>query len=608
MEGDSSLLQEAMSAHQAGDLQQAEKIYRQLKQAEPENGRVSFLLGTVLLQQDRFAESIELLESLSQLSSPGPDVHNNLGLAYRGLKQWEAAAGSFQNAVKADPNYPQAYFNFGELLEQAERFADAANCYQGAWELNPKDLQSAHALARVLGNQLLWSEAIDVYRKILELQPDHLESQLQLAYVLARAEKISEAIEVYQGVLQNQPDFLEVHGGLGYLYERQGNFRRAEEHIQHSLRINPNFAEGWNNLGSIQLAQHQLATAQDSFRKAHELKPNLKLAQYNIATTQLMNRDYQSGWQGFEHRIELMSEPPARLAKQDWNGKRISSQKMLVIADQGFGDTLQFARFLKQAQEVSQAEITLHCQPQLLPLLKLDLEGTVTVCAEISAEASYDVQCLLGSLPFLLKCFSEAQFSLGQRIPVPETASEPLHQFAQQLEGSVCKVGVVWSGNPLQARDVLRSCPLETLQPLWDLEGVQWVNLQVDPQAVRDWVELMAISEANMLNAGALIQDFADSAWLMGQLDLVLTVDTATAHLAGSLGVPVWTMLSHTPDWRWQLDREDSPWYPQMKLYRQPAWGDWDSVVSTVSSELQQVISSQKQKKKSGLTGCYSLN
>jgi len=595
MEGDSSLLQEAMSAHQAGELQQAEQIYRQLKQSEPQNKRVSFLLGTVLLQQDRFTESIEQLEPLSQLAGPGPDVHNNLGLAYRGLKQWEEAAGSFQNAVKADPNYPQAYFNFGELLEQAERFADAANCYQGAWELNPEDLQSAHALARVLGKQLLWSEAIEVYQKILQQQPNNLETLLQLAYVLARAEKISEAIEVYKEVLQNQPDFLEVHGGLGYLYERQGNFILAEEHIQQSLRINPNFAEGWNNLGSIQLAQHQLANAQESFRKAHELKPDLILAQYNVATTSLMSRDYHTGWQGFEHRAELIPEPPARLASQDWNGEPIPGQQMLVIADQGFGDTLQFARFLKQAQAVSQAEMTLHCQPQLLPLLKLYLEGTAIVCAEIPAEAKFDVQCLLGSLPLLLKCFSEEQISLEHSIPVPETVSEPLGQFAQQLKDSALKVGVVWSGNPLQARDVLRSCPLEKFQPLWELTGLQWVNLQVDPQAVREWVELMAASDADMLNAGAVIQDFADSAWLMGQLDLVLAVDTATAHLAGSLGVPVWTMLSHTPDWRWQLDREDSPWYPHMKLYRQPVWGDWETVIATVSSELQQVISAQSE-------------
>ncbi|QDU80191.1 TPR repeat-containing protein YrrB [Polystyrenella longa] len=584
MDENQNTLQSALELHQEGSLDQAEPAYRKLLAVDPNNMQVRFLLGTCLLQLNRYDESISILEPLTEQPSAGPDVFNNLGIAYRATGNLEAAVSTFQQAIKSNPEYSQAYFNLGELLETGNALKEAAQCYRKALELTPTDHQAGAAFARVLTRMKNWADAENIYRQILSADPQNEEYLVQLAFVLASSKRVEEALEIYQDILSRKPDFAEIMGSVCYLYEKLGQFSEARRYAKQALDIKPDYAEGWNNLGSVALAEHQPDEAIQNFKKAAELVPELSIAHYNVATTQLLQEKYEAGWTGYEYRLNLTPTRFPQYAEGNWRGEAITGKRLVIIADQGFGDTIQFSRFLKRAKEMSQADITFLCHEPLVSLLAPSLKEVGPVVATIDNEPSFDYQLPLCSLPGLLGIHQPDKISQSGYVELPGSASVEVTTLVRELDTGLKKVGLVWRGNPEQDRDQLRSCPLEKLKPLFNLSGIQWVNLQIDEQSRTDLESLQ--SPARFLHAGHLVNDFRDTGWLLKQLDLVLSVDTAVAHLAGALGLPVWTMLCHTPDWRWRLTGEESTWYPQMRLIRQPAWSDWDSVIAQIAQEL----------------------
>ncbi|MAT13998.1 MAG: hypothetical protein CMJ46_01865 [Planctomyces sp.] len=578
-------LQAALELHQSSDFPRAAEAYHQLLQREPQNLQIRFLLGTCLLQMGRYPESVQMLEPLVEQPSAGPDVFNNLGIAYRATGNLEAAISSFQQAIKSNPEYSQAYFNLGEMLESGNAPKEAAQCYRKALELVPTDHQVGAAYARVLTRLKNWKDAENIYRQLLSADSQNEEYQVQLAFVLASSRRLEEALAIYHDILSRRPNFAEILSSVCYLHERLGQFDEARRYARQAIENKPDYAEGWNNLGSVALAEHQPEEALGHFEKATTLAPDLAIAHLNIATTHLMLERYAEGWAGYEQRFRLMPTRFPVYADHGWKGEAIPGKRLLVIADQGFGDTLQFVRFMSLATDRSQADVTLLCQPELVSLLTPSLKEIGSVVTTIENLPAFDFQVPLCSLPGLLAVHDPQGISASGYVEVPESASVEITTFARELDSNAKKIGITWRGNPEQDRDQLRSCPLEKFARLFTLPGIQWVNLQIDEDSRGDLENLE--SSARILHAGPLLNDFRDTAWLMSELDLVLTVDTAASHLAGALGLPVWTLLCHTPDWRWQLHGDTTTWYPQMKLFRQPAWNDWDSVIDAVMQRLQ---------------------
>jgi tetratricopeptide (TPR) repeat protein len=578
----------AVEQHQAGDLPLAEPLYRKILHANPGHLDAMYLLGTLLLQKGDAAAAIELLELLLQAREDVADVHNNLGIAYNSLGRWEDAARAFHRALKVRPGYEQACFNLASLLEQRELFEQAEHYYRQAVELNPHDPQTIFNLAHVLKAQRRWDDAEDCYVKLLSLRPGDIEALINLGFVLVKQERLQAAIDTYQQVLAQDPNYAEVHNNLSYIFERQGQLEDAVERALRALRIKPDYPEGFNNLGSALRSQRRLEEACDAYQRAIALRPKFALAEFNLGTTRLLAGNFPDGWPGYEQRALTLEAPPRQFATPRWDGQPLPGGNLLIYADQGFGDAVQFVRYLPQVKQTSGARVVFECQPELRRLFT-GLPGIDELVVEGEPLPACEAHCALLSLPALFGTTVETIPAAASYLRADPELGRAWGEKLRAVESARLKVGIVWQGNTEQARDVLRSCRAAEFAPLAAVPGVALISLQNGASAIRQLSGLP--SGMQVLELGSQFVDFADAAAAMSHLDLIITVDTAAAHLAGALGKPVWTLLAYTADWRWLLGRNDSPWYPSMRLFRQRVWGEWDGVFEEVAARLRELAS-----------------
>lgn len=578
-----TLIERAVHFHQSGDLNEAVRFYEQALAADPEHADALYLCGTVQLQLGRFDACVDTLSHVTTLRPDLPDAHNNLGVAYQALGRWEEAACSFREAIRVNPSYEQALFNLGALMEDRALFADAETFFRMAVEINADEINTRNRLGNVLKAQGKWSEAEACYRKVAAADPENLDVSVNLAFVLARQDRLDEAIAIYRQILKARPDYPEIHNSLSYIFERQGKFDDAVSSARRALELQPDYAEGYNNLATAVRSQHRLDEACRLYQKALELQPGFALAEFNYGTTQLLGGNYRAGWPGFRRHADIRDAPPRHFNQPRWNGERLENGTLFVYADQGFGDALQFVRFLAAAKERARSQLVFECQPELKPLLQGQTAADTVVADNEAAPSTFTFQVPLERLPEILDVELDSLRGEDAYLKTPSTLPEQLAHEVDRVPPSNRTVGLVWQGNPLQARDNVRSCPFAALLPLVRIPGISWYSLQTG-EAAGQVKELDG--SIPLIDLGSRLRDFSETAAVLSRLDLLITVDTATAHLAGALGRPVWTLLCHTPDWRWHLERSDSPWYRSMRLFRPPTWGDWDAVVSQVGKEL----------------------
>lgn len=579
-----------MNRHQANDLAAAEALYRDAQAADPGNLDIQYLLGTLLLQQGRFRDSAKLLETITAARPDVPDAHNNLGVTYKALGEWEPAMRAFQAAIKANPEYSQAFFNLGAVLDERGLPADAEKCYRQGLELNPADRQMRSALAETFGRQQKWEDAEACYRQLAIDEPDNPDLQVRLGFVLVRQDRLDEAVTLFQNVLATKPDYHEIHNNLGYIFERQGRLDDAIAATGRALEIRPDYAEGHNNLGTALKSLGRLDEACSSFRQALTLRPDFPLAEFNLGTTLLLQGDLRGGWPGYDRRRDTLDVAPVTYGKPQWDGSPLAGRTILLAAEQGLGDTIQFIRFAPLIQQTA-GRVIVHC-PR--PLAKL-LDGCGGVDQLIVAGnelPEFDVEAPLLSLPRILDTTAETIPADVPYLAADDDLVARWQKWRSNIDGFT--VGICWQGNRDYPRDSERSPCLQAFAPLAAIPGVKLVSLQKG-----DGCEQIPDVGFDVIEPGDDFDDtagaFMDTAALMKNLDLIVTSDTAIPHLAGALGVPVWVALPFLPDWRWLLDREDSPWYPSMRLFRQPAVGDWDTPLANIAAALQEIIANTAQ-------------
>jgi Flp pilus assembly protein TadD len=565
------------------DLNAAAARYEAVLAANPEQWDALYLYGTALLQLGRFREAIVVCSQAAKLHPEIPDVYNNLAVAYQGIGDFNAAARAYQTAIELNPDFDLAHSNLARLFEATGRFAEAEASLQRAICSKPAEAAYRLQLAGVLSRRGRQVEATGVLQEAIGHQPQNLDLTMNLAAALVQQERLDEAADVYRAVIDGQREFAEAHGSLAFVLERQGCLREALAAAERAVELRLDYAEGFNNLGTVLRSLHRLNEACHAFRTAIELKPEFALAEFNLGTTLLLAGRYPEGWSGYRQHARVAGTAAVGPPSTEWDGRPIPGQRLLVYADQGLGDTIQFARFLPLCKQRSEARLIFRCQPSLRRLFA-DCSAADAICTTEDSLPAFDQHTPLASLPGLFGITIE---QVGLSVPYLKTLA-PLRPRIGDLLGEKTgdrRIGLVWQGNPRQTRDIVRSCPLEKLLPLLELPGTRFFSLQCDSTG-RSQLAAPAAADC-VVDVGELLEDFADTAAVLQRLDLLITVDTAIAHLAGALGRPVWTMLCHTPDWRWHLDRSDSPWYPTMRLFRQPTWGDWDSVVNRVRAELQ---------------------
>lgn len=429
-----------------------------------------------------------------------------------------------------------------------------------------------------------YRRAVACFEEAVRVSQKDLQALIQLGFALIQLKEWRRAAAAYEQIGPLLPRDHRVWSNLSYLYERAGEMSLAEDRAHKAIRIAPNCEEAWNNLGLALRGQHRFPQAIQAFQQALARQPELALAEFNLATTRLLLGNGELGWPGYESRFRIADARLRMASSPRWYGDALSSGKLHVFADQGLGDTMQFARFLPDAKSRSQTTVVLSCQPELVSLLT-GIAGADEVCAWDQEPEGIAAEIAVSSLPGLFGIEPQAPPIMEPYLaPLSAPLKSSLAELLSDISPGRRRIGLAWQGNPRQGQDEVRSIPLYRLLPLAQVPNATWISLQVGDEG-RDQLDEVA-DRWPIVDLGARLESFADTAAVMSQLDLVITVDTAVAHLAGALGRPVWTLLCHTPDWRWGIAGSDCPWYPTMRLFRQPRWGDWDRVAHDVCAAL----------------------
>lgn len=541
-------------------------------------------------------------------------AHNNLGACLAARGERGAALACFATAAELDPAYGDAFHNFGLVLAGLGQHADAVGPLARAASLEPArapwwaDLATAHAGA---GQQ---PEAVAAYERALALAPDDPAILLAMASPLRALGRAADALAAVERVLAQAPRAAAAWANLGILRRELGDLpgslaaleraqaldpalplgvaelaktlvalgrrdaaRRAAEWLSAEQ---PHLPEAWNTLGAVAFEQGDYDVAEAAYRATLTLRPGDVTAEWNRALLELLRGDLAAGFAQFEVRTQMKvaGDAPRADLPPAWDGRPLAGERLLVLAEQGLGDLVQFARFVPALKALGAGHVTLECPPTLAPLIAA-LPGVDALVPPGAPCPAADRHVRLLSLAHHLRITLEG-IPLGAGYL--EAPARPVAARVRALAGP--RVAIAWAGNPKHTRDRVRSLAFDALAPLLAVPGVSFVSLQQG--AARE-----ALAAApQVLDLGPALADLGDAAAAIAACDLVITVDSALAHLAGALGVPTWTLLPAVPDWRWRLEATDTPWYDAMRLVRQPALDAWAPVVQGVARALGDVV------------------
>jgi Flp pilus assembly protein TadD len=460
---------------------------------------------------------------------------------------------------------------------RASRLREARAILHDVLRLDPVNAPALHMLGVVLLQSGEHAGAADLLRKAIAAGGDGAMLRNNLAIALKALGRLDDAIGEYRRALALDPGNPELHCNLATALQAAGDSAAAVAGFERAIALRPQFFEAHFNLGNALKDRGELGRAVASFDRALALRPGHPDAEVNRGMTLLLEGEYGGGWQGYEYRFDRRGAPGPF-----WRGAPVRGKTLLLTAEQGFGDTLQFVRYVPLAAAAG-ATVALEVQPELHRLLHR-MEGAATVLARGTPRPAFDLQCPLPSLPL---AFATRLDSIPAAIPYIVPDPLLVTQWRDRLDPARggARVGLAWAGSPTHVNDRNRSLPPAELGGLAGVPDVRFFSLQKGT-AARATLEAPPVP--GLKAVGDELADFADTAAVVANLDLVIAVDTSVAHLAGAMGRPVWVLLPHAPDWRWLLGRDDSPWYPHARLFRQPAPGDWESVVRNVRAALEQ--------------------
>jgi FkbM family methyltransferase len=448
-------------------------------------------------------------------------------------------------------------------------------------------------------------EAIANFEQALRLNPDYALAHSDLGNVFYLQGRHDAAVACYERAVRLKPDFAVAHNNMGAALTCLGRFEEAAAQCRTALSLKPDYAEAHSNLGNALKEQGQIQEAISHYQDAVRLKPDYAVAYNNLGNIWLLQGQFERGWAGYEWRRRCFEYADRRFCQPLWDGTPLGGHSILLYAEQGVGDALQFVRYAPMVQQRG-GHVILECPAQFMPLLAT-CTGIGRLVAKGSPLPEFAVQAALESLPGILRTTLD---NIPADIPYLYADARRRARWQQELqhrlvpklqfgnEGvgtAALNVGIAWQGSPRHNRDRLRSVPLEQFATLAELPGVRLVRLQRGPgseQLAQLGGRWAVLDPPGWPDDPA--ESWLETAALISALDLVVTVDTAVAHLAGALAVPVWVALPFVPDWRWLLEREDSPWYPTMRLFRQKEWGQWDDVFDRIVTALTKKIADKE--------------
>jgi len=562
-----------------GRAREALESYDRAIAKNPEYADAYHLRGVVLAALGRMAAAVESYDRAVALQPLIKNYWNNRGVALETLGRLDDAVTSYDRALGLDPGYLQAHHNRGSTLLKLGRLEDAVTSFDRALACNPNVAEPWNFRAVALASLDRHAEALESAERALAIRPNYPEAQNTRSVALRALKRLEEALFAAEAALLSRPGFPEALNSQGSALAKLGRFEEACASYRQALASKPDDASIQLNFGMALEALDDFEGAQNAFAAAQALAPEMPDPRHASALAHIRAGDLHAGFRLYEARWTQKGGPRHAYPEETlWLGEDPLGDRMLLVhAEQGFGDVIQFSRFAAMAAPPSQQ--ILQVQPPLKRLMK-SLDGAGKVLAVGEETPPFDLHIPVMSLPLALKI---GLADIAPRIPYITATPFMIEEWRRKLPpANGPRVGVAWSGNPGHDNDQNRSMMLETLRPLLD-EDAQFISLQKEHRA-SDYAALARTP--HLIRIGDELGDFADTAALISCCDVVIAIDTAVAHLAGALGKPVWLMLPLFSDWRWQNGRDKTPWYPSATLFRQETFGDWDGVVRRVAAHL----------------------
>ena len=610
------------SLHRSGRIREALNIYDKLLPLQRGNASFLFLVGTANIQVGQSEKGIELLRRSLAINPGNPPAHNSVGLAFHLIKKLDEALASYDRALAIDPDFSPAHSNKGHVLRDLGRPNEALASYGRALAINPGDAEARDSRAIVLQDLKQWAQAMASCDKALALNPNDAEALFDRAHALHNLKRIEEAVNGYDAVLAImpgnvhalfnrgialvelkrfseavasfdklllvKPDYAEAfyNRGIGL-----GELRRPDEALasyDRALAIKPGYVEALINRGILQQELKRIADAIASFDRGIAINPGDAKNHFSKSLCKLLSGQFEEGWRLYEWRKKLPKHDAFRACPQPlWSGAEDIRGKILyVYAEQGLGDTIQFCRYAALAENEG-AKVILCVQHALMKLIST-LSPTISLHPLDVTPPNFDFHIPLLSLPL---AFGTDHNNFPSAVPYLRADPGLVQSWASRIGGEGFKIGISWQGKKDPTIDRGRSFALRHFENLAKIPGVRLISLQKNEGAEQffDLPRGMKIETmGDDFDEGS--DAFIDTAAVMENMDLIITSDTAIAHSAGALGRPVWVALKYVPDWRWFLDRSDSPCYPTMRLFRQEVYDDWVGLFEHMQARLVKTV------------------
>jgi tetratricopeptide (TPR) repeat protein len=552
-------------------------------EASPEHPELLHLMALVCLNAKQFDHAVEWA-SRAIGKDPMPAYLTTLGTALQKLSRLDDALKVFDKAVQLKPDDPELWTNLGALLEEAKRPSEAVLCFEHSLNLDPAHLEAACASAVLLHQLGRLEEALARFDLCETLRPQHALTQGARALVLRDLKRHDEYLAAALQAHALDPNNSDLCNNAGDAFMLLRRFEEALEYFDSALELRPSFLVALKNKAWVLKNMHRFKEVFATHDRMRRIDPTDAEVEFASANLNLLLGNFKTGWREREVRWRMSGLPnhfpdgpePVWLGEENLEGKAI-----LIYSDEGLGDAIQFTRYIPMLADRG-ARVILVVQESLRSLLSTLPGLSQCLATSTAALPPVDFRCPLTSLPLAFGTTLDT-------VPPPIRLSPLLDRaraWQERLEERLgahdrLRVGLTWSGSPTHPNDRTRSIPLQLLTSILDVD-VNFLSLQKDPRPADKTV----LERTGIVDLSAEVADFSDTAALVSCLDLVITVDTSVAHLAGTMGCPTWIMLRYTPDFRWLLDRDDSPWYPTVRLFRQSETRDYGSVIERVRTEL----------------------
>ena len=567
---------------------EAQGLYKEILQEYPQHFDSCHLLGVALIQVGSTQEGISTILRALEIRPTSGEAYYNLAHGWQTLRDLNRALSSLEKAIELRPSDPEYWLEHGNVLEELKRPGNALQSYDRAISLKP-DYAEAYCNRGIALKELdRLLEALASYDRAISLRPDYAEAYSNRGNALKELNRLDEALANQERAISLKPDYAEAFSNRGIALRELNRLDEALESYDKAISLKPGYAEAYNNRGIVLRELDRLDEALASYDKAISLKSDFSGAYWNRSTVVLLRADFENGLKDYEYRKLEKGSEAARFPKElTWTGEEDLLGKTLFIYPELFlGDMIQFCRYAVLA-EGRGAKVVL-AAPESLHALLRSLSPTISLIPKTSVPKQFDYHCGLMSLPFAFKTRID---TIPFETSYLSVDSDRIEKWREKIQTYGYKVGICWQGSTAAySIPMRRSLPLSIFENISRIPKVRLISLQK-----RDGIEQLSRLPVGMkvetlgddYDAGP--DAFLDAAAVMANLDLIVTVDTAIAHLAGALGHRTWVALKDVPDWRWLLDRSDIPWYPGMKLFRQRERDNWKDVFDEIETQLRQL-------------------